>query len=137
MSRLAGVLKPTIRVVAAVIYDPRGRVLVAQRPAGKTLAGCWEFPGGKIEGEESGAAALRRELLEELGVEVGAMHPVLELKHEYPERHVQLSVWRVQDYAGEPAGREGQSLRWEPPAALRSIALLPADLPIIDWLESI
>ncbi len=137
MSRLAGVLiKPTIRVVAAVIYDPLGRVLIAQRPAGKTLAGCWEFPGGKIEVAESGAAALRRELREELGVEAGAMHPVLELRHEYPERHVELSVWKVHEYEGVPAGREGQSLRWEVPAALRSIALLAADLPIIDWLES-
>jgi len=137
MSRPAGVLiKPTIRVVAAVIYDPDGRVLVGQRPAGKTLAGCWEFPGGKIEGAESGAAALRRELREELGVEVGAMRPVFELRHEYPERHVELSVWKVDEYTGAPAALEGQALRWERPAALRSIGLLPADLPIIDWLES-
>src|SRR5471032_1455965 len=75
MSRPAGVLKPTIRVVAAVIYDPLGRVLIAQRPAGKTLAGCWEFPGGKIENAESGAAALRRELLEELGFRANARVP--------------------------------------------------------------
>jgi len=128
-------LKPTIRVVAAVIYDPLGRVLIAQRPEGKTLAGCWEFPGGKIENAESGAAALRRELLEELGVQVSAMRSVFELRHEYPERHVQLSVWVVDEYTGVPAGLEGQNLRWERPAALRSIALLPADLPIIDWLE--
>jgi 8-oxo-dGTP diphosphatase len=123
-------------VVAAVIYDPLGRVLIAERPSGKTLAGCWEFPGGKIEAKESGAAALRRELLEELGLEVGAMHELFELKHEYPERHVELAVWRVDEYAGVPAGLEGQTLRWERPAALRSIELLPADLPIIDWLES-
>ena len=135
MSRPAGVLKPTIRVVAAVIYDPLGRVLIAQRPAGKTLAGCWEFPGGKIENAESGAAALRRELLEELGVRVSAMRSVFELRHEYPERHVQLAVWVVDKYTGVPAGLEGQNLRWERPAALRSIGLLPADLPIIDWLE--
>jgi 8-oxo-dGTP diphosphatase len=123
-------------VVAAVIYDPQGRVLIAQRPAGKTLAGCWEFPGGKIENAESGAAALRRELLEELGVQVSTMRAVFELRHEYPERHVQLSVWVVEKYTGVPAGLEGQSLRWELPAALRSVGLLPADLPIIDWLES-
>jgi 8-oxo-dGTP diphosphatase len=123
-------------VVAAVIYDPHGRVLIAQRPQGKTLAGCWEFPGGKIENAESGAGALRRELLEELGIEVSAMRAVFELTHEYPERHVQLSVWVVEKYTGVPAGLEGQSLRWEPPAALRSIGLLPADLPIIDWLEN-
>ena len=129
-------MKPTIRVVAAVIYDPLGRVLVAQRPAGKLLAGCWEFPGGKIEADESGAAALRRELLEELGIQVSAMRPVFELRHEYPERHVELSVWEVDQYTGVPAGLEGQSLRWELPATLRSIPLLAADMPIIDWLES-
>ena len=129
-------MKPTIRVVAAVIYDPLGRVLVAQRPAGKLLAGCWEFPGGKIEADESSAAALRRELLEELGIQVSAMRPAFELRHEYPERHVELSLWEVDQYTGVPAGLEGQSLRWELPAALRSIPLLPADRPIIDWLES-
>src|SRR3954463_9343610 len=92
--------KPTLRVVAGVLYDPAGRVLVAQRPAGKSLAGCWEFPGGKIERGESGEAALRRELLEELGVEVSLMRPVFELRHEYPERYVELSVCVVEDYAG-------------------------------------
>ncbi len=136
MSRLAGVVeKPTIRVVAAVIYDPEGRVLVSQRPAGKSLAGRWEFPGGKIEPEENAKAALKRELLEELGIRASALRPVFELEHEYPERHVELSVWVVDQYSGVPAGLEGQPLRWERPAALRSIGMLPADLPIIDWLE--
>jgi 8-oxo-dGTP diphosphatase len=129
-------VKPRLRVVAALIYDQLGRVLVAQRPAGKQLAGCWEFPGGKIERGESGEAALRRELLEELGLEVGAMREVFGLRHEYPERHVELSVCLVEQYSGVPEGLEGQCLRWELPAALRSIPLLPADLPIIDWLES-
>ena len=135
MSRPAGGLKPTVRVVAAVIYDSLRRVLVAERPAGKSLAGCWEFPGGKVEEGESGEAALRRELREELGVQASALRPVFELKHEYPERHVDLSVWVVDAYSGVPAGLEGQSLRWESPAALRSIALLPADWPIVEWLE--
>jgi 8-oxo-dGTP diphosphatase len=123
-------------VVAALIYDREGRVLVTQRPVGKSLEGYWEFPGGKIESGEHGAAALRRELLEELGVEVDSLREVLELRHEYPERHVELSVWKVDQYRGVPAGREGQALCWERPSALRSIGLLPADLPIIDWLES-
>ena len=136
MPRPAGGLKPTIRVVAAVLYDPLGRVLITQRPPGKTLAGCWEFPGGKIEAGESAQAALRRELHEELGVRAATMRPALELQHEYPERHVQLAVWVVDEYAGVPSGNEGQSLRWERPADLRAVALLPADLPIIDWLES-
>jgi 8-oxo-dGTP diphosphatase len=123
-------------VVAAVIYDPLGRVLIAQRPAGKSLAGCWEFPGGKIEANEEEGDALRRELLEELGIHARALRPVFELTHEYPERHVALSVWAVDQYTGVPAGLENQQLRWERPAALRSIGMLPADLPIIDWLES-
>ena len=137
MPRPAGGLKPTIRVVAAVLYDPLGRVLVTQRPPGKTLAGCWEFPGGKIEAGEIGAKPRSGvNCSEELGVRAARMRPALELQHEYPERHVQLAVWVVDEYAGVPSGNEGQSLRWERPAALRSIALLPADLPIIEWLES-
>jgi 8-oxo-dGTP diphosphatase len=137
MPRRAGGLKPTIRVVAAVIYDSQRRVLISERPAGKTLAGCWEFPGGKVEDGESGEAALRRELLEELGVRAHALHWVLELRHEYPERYVELSVWVVDEYSGVPVGLEGQGLRWETAAQLRSIALLPADAPIVEWLERV
>ena len=120
MPRLAGDLtKPTVRVVAAVIYDEARRVLVAQRPEGKALAGQWEFPGGKTEAGESDASALRRELREELGVRVDAASPLLEFSHEYAERHVQLSVWLVERFGGEPSGREGQQLRGVMPAALR------------------
>ena len=138
MPRPAGGLisKPTIRVVAAVLYDRAGRVLIAQRPAGRPLEGYWEFPGGKLEAGESPESALRRELHEELGVHLGTVHPVFDLTHEYPERHVELSVWEVEDYSGVPQGREGQSLRWEQPSALRALPVLPADAPIIDWLES-
>jgi len=132
---LRGSHKPTVRVVAAVIYDEAQRVLVAQRPEGKALAGQWEFPGGKTEDGESDASALRRELHEELGVQVDAARPLLEFSHEYSERHVQLSVWLVERFSGAPAGREGQRLRWVRPAALRSLPLLRADLPIVEWLE--
>ena len=125
-----------MRVVAAVMHDADQRVLVTQRTAGKALAGQWEFPGGKVESGEPEAAALRRELQEELGVQVGAARALFELRHEYPERHVELSVWMVDAYAGEPRGLEGQPLRWEHPSALRALPLLPADLPIIDWLEN-
>jgi len=130
-------LKPTVRVVAAVMHDAGQRVLVTQRTTGKALAGQWEFPGGKVEPGEAEDAALRRELREELGVQVGCARPVLELRHEYPERHVELSVWIVDEYAGEPRGLEGQPLRWERPAALRALPLLRADLPIVDWLEAV
>ncbi len=130
-------MKPTVRVVAAVISDEQRRVLVTQRTAGKALAGQWEFPGGKIEPGEPEAAALRRELQEELGVQVESARAVFALTHEYPERHVELSVWMVDEYSGVPRGLEGQPLRWERPAALRELPLLPADLPIIDWLENL
>lgn len=122
--------------MAAVIADDEQRVLVTQRTAGKALAGQWEFPGGKVEAGEAEAVALRRELQEELGVRVDSARPAFALTHEYAERHVELSVWMVDDYAGVPSGREGQPLRWEHPAALRELPLLPADLPIVDWLES-
>jgi 8-oxo-dGTP diphosphatase len=127
--------KPTVRVVAALIYDEFGRVLITQRPPGKSLAGQWEFPGGKIEAGESDAAALRRELHEELGVQVTAARALLELAHEYPERHVWLSAWVVEAMQGVPSGLEGQRLQWALPSALRSLPLLPADLPIVAWLE--
>jgi len=128
--------RPTVRVVAALIYDELGRVLVTQRPAGKSRAGQWEFPGGKIEAGESGADALRRELREELGVQVTAARSLLELAHEYPEQQVLLSAWIVEAMQGVPCGLEGQRLRWALPAALRSLPLLPADLPIVEWLEN-
>ena len=129
-------MKPTVRVVAAVIYDDHRRVLVTQRPRGKALAGQWEFPGGKIEDGESGAEALRRELREELGVQVTSARQLFELAHEYAERHVLLSVWMVDQIAGVPAGLEGQRLRWESPSGLRAMPLLRADLPIVEWLEA-
>ena len=92
----------TIRVVAGALFDSQGRVLIAQRPAGKHMAGRWEFPGGKIDTDESELDALRRELLEELGVRLDAAQRLLELSHDYPERRVQLSMWRVTAYRGEP-----------------------------------
>jgi len=128
------VLKPTIRVAAAVLHDSQGRVLVCQRPAGKTLAGLWEFPGGKLEPGEAAEAALRRELYEELGIQVRSCRPLMQLQHEYPERHVELLVWLVEHYDGEARGLEGQALRWVSVQELPTLALLPADLPIIEYL---
>ena len=128
-------MKPPVRVVAAVIFDAERRVLVTQRTAGKTHAGRWEFPGGKIEAEETEEAALRRELREELGVEVLAARALMELTHEYADRAVRLSVWQVDALRGVPVGLEGQPLRWLSAAALRTIPLLAADAPIIEWIE--
>src|SRR5215472_14187783 len=101
-----------ILVVAAALYDSAGRVLIAQRPAGKHQAGRWEFPGGKVAAGESEAAALARELREELGIEVEASRPFMRLAHSYPDRHVELSMWIVERWSGIPRPLDGQHLRW-------------------------
>ncbi|HEV2212226.1 MAG TPA: 8-oxo-dGTP diphosphatase MutT, partial [Gammaproteobacteria bacterium] len=126
---------PSIDVVAAVLRDRAGRVLIAERPAGKPLAGFWEFPGGKLEPGEPAASALKRELEEELGIAVQGAHRLLHLSHAYPERRVHLDVWRVARYSGTPASHEGQRLAWVAPAELLSWKLLPADAPIVAALE--
>jgi mutator protein MutT len=126
---------PAIHVAAAVLIDRRGRILIAQRPAGKHLAGSWEFPGGKIEPGETRTAALARELKEELGVTIEHPRPLLRLRHAYPYGEVLLDVWVVRHYRGEPRGLDGQALRWCRQAELGSAELLPADRPIVAALR--
>ena len=127
---------PLWRVSAGVLRDAAGRVLIAQRPAGKHMAGWWEFPGGKAMAGESGAEALTRELCEELGIRVRRCHSLLQLRHDYPDRIVELDVYVVMDYEGEPRSLEGQALRWVAPEQLADERLLPADRPIIAALTS-
>ena len=129
-------MSAAVRVVAAVLRDERGRVLIAQRPAGKHMGGYWEFPGGKIAPGESSEQALTRELAEELGVSLRRCHPLLQLRHDYADRIVELDVFMVDDYCGEPAGLEAQALKWVAAAELGGQALLPADQPIIEVLNS-
>jgi mutator protein MutT len=124
-----------IHVVAAAVLDARGRVLIAQRPKGKHLAGLWEFPGGKVEPGEGRVEALRRELDEELGIAIDTPRPLLRLRHSYSYGDVLLDVWVVRRYRGEPHGLDGQALRWCSRAALRTVGLLPADRPIIAALR--
>jgi len=123
-----------ILVVAAALYDARGRVLIAQRPQGKHQAGRWEFPGGKVAPGESEAAALARELREELGIEVIASRPFMRLEHSYADRRVELSMWIVERFAGAPRGLDGQQLRWVAPADLGHADLLEADRPFVEAL---
>jgi 8-oxo-dGTP diphosphatase len=125
-----------VRVVAAVLRDEHGRVLIAQRPAGKHMGGYWEFPGGKIAPGESSEQALKRELAEELGVSLRRCHPLLQLRHDYADRVVELEVFAVDDYGGQPAGLEAQALKWVATAELGGQGLLPADRPIIEALNS-
>jgi 8-oxo-dGTP diphosphatase len=124
-----------ILVVAAALCDPQGRILIAQRPAAKHMAGRWEFPGGKVGQAESEPQALCRELHEELGIEARAPQFCLRLTHAYPDRTVELSFWIVRDYAGEPRGLDGQQLRWVPVGELGSQDLLEADRPFIEALQ--
>jgi mutator protein MutT len=122
-------------VVAAALIDARRRVLIAQRPAGKHLAGAWEFPGGKLELGEAPGEGLKRELREELGVEIGPARPLMRLRHRYPYGEVLLDVWVVRRYRGRPRGLDGQALRWCDRAALMAADLLPADRPILAALK--
>jgi 8-oxo-dGTP diphosphatase len=123
-----------ILVVAAVLYDAAGSVLIAQRPPGKHMAGRWEFPGGKVAAGETEAAALTRELREELGIEVRAGRPLMRLTYDYEDRSVELSLWIVERFSGVPRAREGQLLRWVPPAQLPDEDLLEADRPFVEAL---
>jgi 8-oxo-dGTP diphosphatase len=126
--------KTVIHVVAAALYNAEGYVLIAQRPAGKHMAGRWEFPGGKIGPGESERTALARELGEELGIEVQAARPLMRLAHAYHDRDVELSLWIVERYAGTPEPLDSQSLKWVPPALLPAEDLLEADRPFIEAL---
>lgn len=118
-------------VVAAAILDASGKVLIAERPAGKHMAGRWEFPGGKVAPGESEKAALARELQEELGIEVTDARPMMRLTHRYPDREVELSLWMVDSYRGEPQALDGQRLKWVRRAQLGSEDILEADRPFV------
>ena len=124
-------------MVAAVLRDAGGRVLIAQRPPDKHMAGYWEFPGGKVIRGESATEALARELTEELGVRLLRCHPLLRLRHEYADRVIELEVFVADEYLGVPSGREGQALKWIPAGELAGEALLPADRPIVEAIAAI
>src|SRR6187431_1909802 len=114
--------KPRLRVVAAALFDARGLVLIAQRPAGKHMAGWWEFPGGKVAGGESDQDALVRELREELGIESRAHRLITTLSHEYPDRIVELALWQASS-SDTPRGLDGQELQWVSCQSLGNVGL--------------
>jgi len=127
--------RPRIHVVAGVLYDAGGRVLIAQRPAGKVLAGRWEFPGGKLHDGEEPYDALVRELREELGIEVQAADPLMRYPVEYPDRIVVLDTWTVGSWSGEARGLDAQALKWVECPRLGDEDILEADLPIVRCLS--
>ena len=124
-----------IHVVAGVIRDATGRVLVAQRPAGKHLAGLWEFPGGKSDPGECPLDALRRELFEELGIRAETAEPLISVPWAYPGKTIVLDAWIVNAYAGEVHAREHEALRWVDVADLPNLPMPPADRPIVTALR--
>ena len=124
-----------IHVVAGAIADADGRVLIAQRPRGRHMAGRWEFPGGKLAAGEAPLAGLKRELSEELGISVRAARPLIRLRHEYPDRRVLLDVWQVTDYEGLPQALDAQALAWAKPDDLPKHDLLEADRAIVTALR--
>ncbi|WP_127901434.1 (deoxy)nucleoside triphosphate pyrophosphohydrolase [Solirhodobacter olei] len=129
-----------ILVSAVALIDVDGRVLLAQRPEGKSLAGLWEFPGGKVEPGESPEAALIRELYEELGIETwkSCLAPLTFASHAYDDFHLLMPLFACRRWEGTPQAREGQVLKWVRPAEMRQYPMPPADLPLIpilrDWL---
>ena len=127
----------TVLVVAVALVDPDGRVLIAKRPEGKPMAGLWEFPGGKIGAGEELEEALARELSEEIGVQMLASDHLMSLRHEYPDRHVEIDFFLVTQWQNEARGLAGQSLKWVTVDALAEVDLLPADLPVIGKLQSL
>jgi 8-oxo-dGTP diphosphatase len=120
-----------VHVVAGVIRDARGRILLARRTEGRDLAGLWEFPGGKREPGETPEAALARELLEELGIDAAVGPRVIAVPHRYPHKRLLLDVRRVSTWKGTPKGLDGQALAWVPPHKLASYAMPGADRPVV------
>jgi 8-oxo-dGTP diphosphatase len=127
----------TVLVVAAALIDGDGRVLIAQRPEGKSLAGQWEFPGGKVEEGETPEIALIRELDEELGIVVkqACLAPFVFASHTYETFHLLMPLYLIRRWEGEPEAREHMSLKWVSPLKLRDYPMPPADVPLVAWLQ--
>jgi 8-oxo-dGTP diphosphatase len=126
-------------VAACALIDADGRILLAQRPEGKTLAGLWEFPGGKVEPGETPEECLIRELDEELGIttRVACLAPLTFASHTYETFHLLMPLYVCRRYEGIPQGREGQALKWVRPQALRDYPMPPADAPLIPFLQDL
>ncbi len=131
--------RPLVLVAAVALVDTDGRILVTRRPEGKAMAGLWEFPGGKIENGETPEAALRRELHEELGITTweSCLAPLTFASHAYDDFHLLMPLYVCRKWQGVPAPREGQALRWVWPRDLATLAMPPADRPLIPHLRDL
>lgn len=128
--------RPMLLVAAAALIDGEGRVLLAQRPEGKSMAGLWEFPGGKIHADETAEAALVRELKEELGIATspGCLWPLTFASHAYPDFHLLMPLFGCRVWQGTPEAREGQKLAWVRKDELKDYPMPPADIVILPIL---
>lgn len=128
-----------IVVAAAALVDAENRVLVSRRPEGKSMAGLWEFPGGKIEPGESPEQALRRELFEELAIDVcpDCLAPFTFASHAYEDFHLLMPLYLCRNWDGEISPREGQMIKWVRASRLRDLEMPPADLPIVPYLRDL
>ena len=129
--------RPLVLVVAAALYNDKGEILLAQRPEGKSMAGLWEFPGGKVETGETPERALVRELHEELSimVEESALEPLTFASHDYPNFHLLMPLFRCRVWTGDVNPREGQSFKWVAPSDLHDYPAPAADIPLFDVLS--
>lgn len=128
---------PVVFVVAVAMVDMDGRVLMAQRPEGKSMAGLWEFPGGKVEEGEAPESALVRELKEELGVDIteSCLAPLTFASHCYEKFQLFMPLYACRVWKGDPRGVEGQNLKWVYPADMPKLAMPEADIPLISLLR--
>ena len=128
-------MTPPLQVAAAAIQNEQGQVLIAKRPQGVEQGGLWEFPGGKLAPFETGLQALKRELHEELGIDVLQARPLIRIRHRYPEKQVLLDVWKVTAFSGEVWGKEGQPVRWVDLASLSAYPFPVANESIIKAIQ--
>ncbi|MBO0737400.1 MAG: 8-oxo-dGTP diphosphatase MutT [Alphaproteobacteria bacterium] len=130
---------PLVLVSAVALVDPDGRVLLAQRPAGKSMAGLWEFPGGKVNTGETPEIALIRELAEELGIDVAAscLAPFTFASYSYPDFHLLMPLYLCRKWSGIAVAREGQRLAWVRPRRLNEYPMPPADQPLVAMLRDL
>ena len=130
---------PLLLVAAAALVDADGRVLICQRPAGKALAGLWEFPGGKVEAGETPEACLIRELDEELGIAVthACLAPFVFASHGYEGFHLLMPLYLIRRWEGQVTAREHAALAWVKPGRMGEYPMPPADAPLVAWLRDL